>query len=48
LGIYDRDWYKESQKEEGTVSRKSDRFTKGLITGLVIGFVIGFLVFGFI
>jgi len=49
LGIYDRDWYKESQRGESpTPGRKPDKFTKGLIVGLVVGFIIGFLVFGFI
>jgi len=48
MGIYDRDWYKESQNQERTPPRGTDRFSRGLIVGLIIGFLIGFLVFGFI
>lgn len=48
MGIYDRDWYRENQNKETAAPKRSDRFTKGLITGLIVGFVIGFLIFGFI
>jgi hypothetical protein len=49
LGIYDRDWYKESQRGESpTPGRKPDQIHKRTDVGLVVGFIIGFLVFGFI